>query len=398
MFVKLDKDGWTVGIILAFLATAGLFYVNIMPALIDSLITGLGFTEQMAGYVGSANTLGAALGALAMVFLIKHIKWRVVAYTLLVALIVIDIFSTMVTQANVLIGVRFFHGLLGGLLVGLGFGLITRTQYPDRIFGILLALQFGFGGLAVMTVPGTVEAYGHKMSFWVLALFSIVTLILSLLLPVIPEKTDKRVRESTASSEQKSSWRKVPFIAPLVLTLISIILFQATNMAIGAYLIGLGKAYSLSLEYSSRILGLAYWVGALGAVLVSILGLKFGRFWPLTIAFIFTLLGFLLFHLSNYPLAYAIANFGTAITWAFVIPYLFGLCSELDVSGQMAALAGFFSKMGLTLGPLMGGWLIGTNSNYPLLINGSFIGLFISMLAIQAALIVYSKEIKNISA
>ena len=163
-------------------------------------------------------------------------------------------------------------------------------------------------------------------------------------------------------------------------------------MAIGAYLFGLGKAHSLPLEYCSHIVGLAYWVGAMGAALVSIFGLKYGRFWPLTIAFVITLIGFLLFHFSSNPIVYALANFATAATWAFVIPYLFGFCSELDVSGQMAALAGFCSKMGLTLGPVLGGWLIGSNSNYESLINVSSLGLIIGMFAIQVALLVYSKQ------
>ena len=55
-------NGEIARVLLAFLATAGLFYVNIMPALVDGLIEGLGFNNQQAGFVGSANVYGAALG------------------------------------------------------------------------------------------------------------------------------------------------------------------------------------------------------------------------------------------------------------------------------------------------------------------------------------------------
>ena len=392
LILKVDKDGWACAIILAFLTTAGLFYVNIMPVLIDSLITGLEYNVQRAGYVGSANTFGAALGALAMVFLVKRIKWRTTAYCFLVVMIVIDLLSAAITAPVILISIRFIHGLVGGLLIGLGFVLITRTLNPDRVFGVLLALQFGLGGLAVMTIPTTVKTYGHQMPFWVLASFSLITLILMIFLPEIPEKEDKRKTLPLSDRVDNLNLESIPFLLPLVLTFMSIILFQATNMAIGAYLFGLGKAYSLSLEYCSHIVGLAYWVGALGALLVSIFGLKYGRFWPLTIAFFITLFGFLMFHLSASPIAYALANFATAATWAFIIPYLFGFCSELDVSGRMAALAGFCSKMGLTLGPVLGGWLIGSNGNYPFLINMSSLGLIIGMFAIQLALLAYKRQ------
>ena len=50
-----SPNGEVARVLLAFLATAGLFYVNIMPALVDGLIEGLGFSNRDAGLVGSAN-------------------------------------------------------------------------------------------------------------------------------------------------------------------------------------------------------------------------------------------------------------------------------------------------------------------------------------------------------
>ncbi len=69
-------DGLLACVLLAFLATAGLFYVNIMPALVAGLIDGLGFSNREAGFVGSANVYGAACGALVAVFLVRRLPWR----------------------------------------------------------------------------------------------------------------------------------------------------------------------------------------------------------------------------------------------------------------------------------------------------------------------------------
>ena len=66
-------NGTLASVLLAFLATAGLFYVNIMPALIDGLVEALGFSNRQAGFVGAANVYGAALGAFSAVFIIKYI-------------------------------------------------------------------------------------------------------------------------------------------------------------------------------------------------------------------------------------------------------------------------------------------------------------------------------------
>ena len=57
-------DGLVAATLLAFLGTAGLFYVNIMAAIVDGLISGMGLSEVQAGRIGSANIYGAAAGAL----------------------------------------------------------------------------------------------------------------------------------------------------------------------------------------------------------------------------------------------------------------------------------------------------------------------------------------------
>ena len=68
------------------------------------------------------------------------------------------------------------------------------------------------------------------------------------------------------------------------------------------------------------------------------------------------------------------------ITWAFVISYLLGMCSEFDTTGQMAALGGFASKMGLASGPAIAALMVG-DDNYGLLINMSVVALFLCLVA-----------------
>src|SRR3546814_7899330 len=62
--------------LLALVATAGFFYVNIMAAIVDGLITGLGFSNAQAGTVGAANIYGASVGSLLAVLLVRRLRWR----------------------------------------------------------------------------------------------------------------------------------------------------------------------------------------------------------------------------------------------------------------------------------------------------------------------------------
>ena len=372
-FPRASPDGMIASVLLAFLATAGLFYVNIMSAIVAGVADGLHVSQQQAGWVGSANVYGAALGALSAVFLVKRVPWRPTSIVALIALIGIDLASSLIANINVLIGVRFVHGLIGGALVGIAFGVVSRTRSPDRVFGMLLAVQFGLGGLGVMYLPPLAPIYGTQALFYALAAFSLVTL---LMVPFLDDYPVDRITRNTVK-DARIRW------APLGATLIGVFLFQAGNMALAAYIFGLGRAYGHQTQLISDIVGWATWIGILGCVAVIVLGVRFGRAWLMAGAMLLTLVGTYAFHWSGNALVFTVANIGTSITWSFVISYLLGMSAEFDRTGRSAAMAGFASKLGLASGPFFGGMLIGENT-YGALINVSTLVLLISTFAMLA--------------
>lgn len=169
-------DGLIAATLLAFLGTAGLFYVNIMPALIDGLRTALGFSNREAGLAGSANVYGAAVGALVASAFVARWRWRPTAVMLLVALVTLDLVSMAERSPALLIATRALHGFVGGMLVGFAFAVIARTQRPERAFSMLLIVQFGLGGLGVMYLPRLVPVFGTAALFLALIAFSGITL------------------------------------------------------------------------------------------------------------------------------------------------------------------------------------------------------------------------------
>ncbi|MBT8061748.1 MAG: MFS transporter [Gammaproteobacteria bacterium] len=355
---KVTPNGMPARVMLAFLATAGLFYVNIMPALVNGLIDGLGFSNQQAGAIGSANVYGAAFGALCIVFFIKKLNWKIAATVMLIGLIGMDLLSMLVQDAAWLTATRFVHGFVGGMLVGTGFSVIARTSETDRTFGVLLFVQFGLGGLGVMLLPGLVPVYGVTILFWSLIAFSAVTLAMLPFLPAYPAQD----QANPLSIEQSPVAR-----VPLVLTLLAIFAFQGANMGLYAFIIGLGKHYGLELGFISTTLGIAAWIGLAGAGLVILMSDRFGHFRPIVWGTLLTAAGSAAFVFSDIAAVFFIANCLLGVTWAFVIAYLLGLVSRFDSRGQMAALGGFASKMGLASGPALVAWLLGED-NYALVI------------------------------
>lgn len=359
-----EPDGLVAACFLSFLATAGIFYVNIMPALVSGLISGLGFTQREAGFVGSANLYGAAFGALTIVLLVTRVPWRKASIALLAALVALDALSMAVHAPWVMIPLRAVHGFLGGMLVGVAFAVIARTKSPDRVFGVLLFVQFGLGGLGVMTLPRLVPVFGTSVLFMTLIAFSLVTLAM---LPFLGSYPPRQTAQAGAVATTASTPR-------FVLALLAIFLFQASNMGLFAYIIELGSAAGLSKDFISTSVGAATWVGVAGCLLVIALATRFGRTLPLAIGLAATLVGIWVLHDAGDKLVFVLANCVTGITWSLVMPYLLGLTASFDRSGRAAALGGFASKMGLASGPLLGA-LILRGDNYGLLIDLSCLGI-----------------------
>ena len=165
-------------------------------------------------------------------------------------------------------------------------------------------------------------------------------------------------------------------MAPLMLALASVFLFQFANMLLFTYIIGLARHFGLDSGGAENIVGAATWVGMLGAVLVVAFGTRFGRVRTLMVSLLLTAAGMYLLQGSARVVIYALANIGTGITWAFVIPHLLGMCARFDLSGRAAAMGGFASKLGLGTGPLVGALLLGSD-RYGVLIDVATVGIIV---------------------
>ena len=378
-----DQSSIIAAIFYSILATAGLFYVNLGGAFLSAFVDGLGVERDVAGFIVSANKYGAAFGALIATFLVKRLDWRKTVKLLFLCLIVFDLISTQISNPQTLILLRFIHGSIGGLSVGFGLSIIARTYNPDKIFGMLLVVQYSFGSLGIFAVPRLVDAYGYGAVFGTLISFTLMTLII---LPYIPNVKSPLDKNST-----NNNLFKIPLNSMLILALCALFLFQASNMGVADYAFELGKDIGLENSNISNILTIANLISISGGLLVYVLGTKYGRTIPLIIGISTASIFTFLLHYSENVSIYFLANTITGIAWGFTIPYLLGLCATFDIHGQMAALAGFISKMGLASGPLVGSLFI-MNKGFSFIINIAAISLLIAMFL---SAFVSSKQVDN---
>ena len=369
---RVNPDGFAAAVLLSVLATAGFFYVSILPALVSGLITGLNFSPQVAGRIASCNVYGAAVGAFFAVLVVRRIPWRRAAVPLLCVLLLFDLVSTQVQAPLVLGCLRLLHGVTGGLLVGITYGVMSRTASPDRCFGILMIVQSLLGGLGSMFLPRLVPGFGAPMLFLAFAAFSICALMA---LPFLPAYPAPRTVVSDGPGPMRPS-------RGLILALGAVFLFQTGNMAVNAYIIELGRANGFALNFITSTIGIAHWLATLGALLVVIIGTRFGRLAPIVAGTLMFLLGNVAFYWSVVPEVFVAACIMSAITVFFVIPYLLGLCTNFDRSGRAAALAGLFSKLGIASGPILAAGLLGRGAaSYMAVIGAAIACIALSALA-----------------
>jgi len=357
-------------ILYSIIATAGLFYVNLGGAFLSAFVDGLGVQRDTAGFIVSANKYGAAFGALLATFVVKRLEWRPTLSKLFYCLIIFDLISTQVQNPQILILLRFLHGTIGGLSVGFGLSIIARTLNPDKVFGMLLVAQYSFGSIGIWAVPRMVDVFGYSAVFGALISFTIMAILILPMVPDVSKHSDNQATNNIFSF----SIEKFLFLA-----LAALFLFQAANMGVADYAFELGKDIGLKNTEISNLLTIANIISISGGMMVYIIGTRFGRTIPLVIGISVAAIFTFLLHYSENVTIYFIANSVTGIAWGFTIPYILGLCASFDKHGQVAALAGFISKMGLATGPLIGSLFI-IEYGFKFIINIAVFALFIAII------------------
>ncbi|MDQ0512966.1 hypothetical protein [Ancylobacter amanitiformis] len=340
--------GLRVAMLLALLAMAGPLYIDIMPSIVAALRAEYGLDAMQAGFVAASNGYGSTFGALLALFIVPRLPWRPLAVGLLIGLIAADVATTGVRSYEALVMVRAVHGVIGGLLVGLCYGLIARSADSRQGFGVLFLFHFGFGGIGVFASTFLAPYMTHGMVFLVLAAFGVLALAVVPLLPAF-EAPGPGARPANAGGGIPA---RIP--ARNLLCIGGLFLFQAANLGLGAFLIGIGADFGHAASFSGGAVGFGLWAGVPGALAMLLLSRLFG--WrPLVAVVLAAGLSKALIGLGQDPALFAGAIAVVFFTMAMALPYAFALCAEGDASGRSAVLAGFASKLGLSTGPALGG-------------------------------------------
>ena len=340
----------------AFVATAGIFYINIQPGIVSALVEGLGFTDQQAGRAMAMNSYGATLGAFLAFFWLGGWHWKYKIASLFLLLITIELTTQFVSSPQLMTIWRFLAGTVGGVTVGLGFSILSRLNSTDRAFGTLLALQFLLGSVIIYIrswIEAQVGVYGV---FYVLAIFVAVSLCMVFFLD------DYDVAEQPVDGDKPAPgiWSQVTGI--VVLALLAVVLYQSSANAVWTYVERIGAQLSMPGEQVSTYVSSAFLLSMPAALIPILIGNRFGRLPMIASGIVLASAGVLLLAASDDPSLYFTGSLLLNISWAYTLAYLLALVASFDKAGRIAILGGTASKLGLATGPMLGSTLIGDGS------------------------------------
>jgi len=349
---SLAPNGLPARIVLAIVTSAGILYASLAPVIVSGLMQSPSFTGESAGYVFSVNMYGSAFGGFLIIFVVERLNWRWAAAILLVLIIGLDLLSAFLDSATQLYVVRFLHGVVGGGLIGVGMAVIARIANPERTFALLIVIQLVLGGVVTAALTPVLSELGVRPVWLFLMGFSILAL---LLLPLLGEYPLKDTLAAVDGSSRRAGW------LPVLLIMAAVFVFQAGEMGAFMYVIELGSSYDFDIGFVSLVVAASLWIGGPAALVVNWWSTRNGRLVPVGLGMILTTVSVALLLVPE-TTTYLMANIGFGIFFSLSIPYLLGIASEMDNTGQMAAIGGFINSLGLASGPAFAAGLVGEGS------------------------------------
>ena len=318
----------------------------LLPLLVGAVAEHIDITDQQLGWLASADLVGFFVAATAFVFFARKINWRWTAAGLLAALIALNFLSiTYKDQIGTFLLLRFLNGLTQGGLAGIFAAHISDTLFPERYYGLYFAGQTILAAFFLYLLPPYIADMAspapviHAQS---------LTALLALIMVVLfmPQRGKDRSQEIVTANT-------AGFILPLI-GIIGLLTFFIAQGGTWAYVERIGNAFGLEATFVGKALSISMAGSFIGAMMATIIDVKWGRALPLII----TLIGQLvcLWCLFNYghrntPFLLSITLFSTF--WAFANPYLFGTLIVVDSSGRTILFANPIFALGIALAPII---------------------------------------------
>jgi predicted MFS family arabinose efflux permease len=344
------------------LGAAGAYITVVLPAIVQQLVTSVGFTGTQANQIVTAEKFGMMAASLGLSFLIRKLNRRWLAMAFLVMLAVANGVCGELTGFTAYASARFVCGVAEGGLIAIMTASAAERGIAERVFGWYLAVTLAISYAAFqLVIPGVLESSGLPGLFHAMSAFTVLVLLLVPFLPAqMGEARGDEARDAAPIKAGPNPARKW-----IAMALGATLLFEACIGAVwnNITLIAEKTGY-LEAEITGGLAN-AMIVGIVAGMASGVLGDKFGRRLPLSLGVGAILFSQLLLRFAPGQAPFVVVAMMFFFAWFFTLPYFVGAVAALDPTGRSAVASIVVQTGGLMLGPLIAAEVIRGNDAYP---------------------------------
>ena len=243
------------------------------------------------------------------------------------------------------------------------YAMFSSSENPDREFSIALALQVLLGAAAIYSMPIFLKHFGPGSLFAVVAMVTVAPMLVAANCP--PGGDSDTAKSLSLRNISHYVWAGLAAIALVFLSL----------SCIWVAMERLGSAAGFDGSVVTTVLAASMLFSFLGAAAPAITTNLTTRKVQLSVSYV--LLAIAIFTVGNnstvllFALGLCLYNF----FYSFIIPIQTAWLAQSDLSGATAVLVPVAQGLGVTVGPIVGGHLVG---------DGNFAGVIVASSAFLA--------------
>ncbi len=323
----------------------GNFSIFSAPIYIGGLIDGLGFNENQAGLISTLEIGAVASTCILLSRWLSRVSLRYLAISGILLILVSNLVTFWLEDYLTITLTRIIAGTGAGLCLAATSALISRMADPDRIVGIILAINTLIMILMLSTM-------GYAKSLWMfngfVGLFTLAALLLFPLLFLLPTEPFRKIQQDTVMPAETDH-----HLALGILGVGLLFLFCVIEGGVWAFSERSGTNLDMAGGDIGLLLALAQASGLGGAILAAIFGARIPRIYPISVGILtMGMAGFIIYQTQS-QLVYGVFLCTFSFGFFIAFPYLVGACARLDADGRWAARANGVNLLGAAIAPFL---------------------------------------------
>jgi MFS family permease len=326
----------------------------LLPLLVGAAAREIGLSPQQVGVTASSLLAGLILVMLSAVLWVRRGHWRRVSAAGCIAAALCFLLVGRADSFPVLIGALFLAGCALGGIYAPSVSALSDTRLPDRNFGYAIFAQILLGAVLGFLSGGVSERWGLTGYATLMAGGVLSTL---LVLPWFPERGAAKAPAAEVAARGAG--------LPVYSGLAGMFLMCVGTVAVWAFFERVGDANGFSAASIARAVSIGLVFSGPGALLSALMGDRFGRIVPLSLATLFLIVTYVLVASSPGFNTYVLACVLFQFMWSFSQAFQYGAVSSVDASGRLIVLAPACQGTGGMVGPALAGLVLAGDNYWP---------------------------------